>query len=357
MKAKMDAGLKNWAHSIVYMKPLPKAIVLTVLVALLIVLPLVVTQNYIIHIVINCFIYMTLSLSLNLILGWSGQFSLGHVAFYGMGAYITSLLMLRAGTSFWLAAVISAAAVGVISWILCRPTLKLRGDYLAVVTLGIGEVFRLVCNNWTAVTRGSRGLPNIPSPELFGFVFKSKASYYYLGLVMFILALVFLSRLNASGYGLALRTIKEDDVAAASIGIYPVKFKLSSFVTGCVIASFVGSFYAVYLGFISPSSFQFSESMSMMAMVVLGGIGSIPGVIIGSAVLTALPELLRSLSEYRLIIYGALMVIMMIFRPGGIWGSKMRMLNIYKAKAAGGGWFRRKNAGRPSPKTEVEQHG
>jgi len=357
MKTKTESGLQGWARSIVYMKPLPKALVLTGLAALLLILPLVVTQNYIIHIVINCFIYITLSLSLNLIIGWSGQFSLGHVAFYGMGAYFTALLMLRGGIDFWLSSLISAVAVGIISWILCRPTLKLRGDYLAVVTLGIGEVFRLVCNNWTDVTRGSRGLPNIPSPTLFGFTFSSKTSFYYLGLFMFLAALVFISRLNTSGYGLALKTIREDDVAAASIGIYPVKFKLSSFVTGCVIASFVGSFYAVYLGFISPSSFEFTESMSMMAMVVLGGIGSIPGVIIGSTVLTALPELLRSLSEYRLVIYGALMVLMMIFRPGGIWGSKMRMLNIYKVKAEGGGFRRKKKEASAAANAEVEQNG
>jgi branched-chain amino acid transport system permease protein len=335
MKEKVNSNLQKWAHDIVYMKPLPKMITLAALLAVLVIFPLVVTQSYIVHIVINCFIYITLSLSLNLILGWSGQFSLGHVAFYGMGAYFTTLLMLRADMNFWLATVLSAVGVGIVSWLLCWPTLKLRGDYLAVVTLGMGEVFRLVCNNWTSVTRGSRGLPNIPNPEIFGFVFRSKTSFYYLALVMFLLALIFISRLNTSGYGLALRTIREDDVAAASIGIYPVKFKLSSFVTGCVIASFMGSFYAVYLGFISPSSFQFSGSMTMMAMVVLGGMGSIPGVIIGSTVLTALPEALRSLSDYRLVIYGALMVLMMIFRPGGIWGNKMRLLNIYKVKAMG----------------------
>ena len=335
METTKSSNFQKLTRAIVYMKPRPKAIVLGILVLALVLLPQVITENYIIHIVINCFIYITLSLSLNLIIGWSGQFSLGHVAFYGMGAYITALLMLRLEVNFWLAAIISAICVGLISWVLCRPTLKLRGDYLAVVTLGIGEVFRLVCNNWTAVTRGSRGLPNIPSPELFGIIFDSKASLYYLGLAMFLLALIFLSRLNSSGYGLALRTIREDDIAAASIGIYPVKFKLSSFVTGCVIASFVGSFYAVYLGFISPSSFAFSESMSMMAMVVLGGMGSIPGVIIGASVLTALPEMLRAVSEYRLVIFGALMVLMMIFRPGGIWGNKKRMLNIYKIKAMG----------------------
>jgi branched-chain amino acid transport system permease protein len=336
MKAKMDACFQKWTHAVVYMKPRPKAMVLLALLAVLVMLPMVITQNYIIHIVINCFIYITLSLSLNLIIGWSGQFSLGHVAFYGMGAYFTALLMLKSGMNFWLATLISAVAVGCISWILCRPTLKLRGDYLAVVTLGMGEVFRLICNNWTSVTRGSRGLPNIPHPELFGFVFRNKMSFYYLGLVMFLLALIFISRLNTSGFGMALRTIKEDDVAAASIGIYPVKYKLNSFVIGCVIASVVGSFYAVYLGFISPSSFEFSESMSMMAMVVLGGMGSIPGVIIGSTVLTALPEMLRSLSDYRLVFYGALMVVMMVFRPGGIWGSKKRLLNIYKVKVMRG---------------------
>jgi len=336
MKAKINTCFQTWKHAVVYMKPLPKAMLLLAMLAALLVFPLIMTQNYIIHIVINCFIYITLSLSLNIIIGWSGQFSLGHVAFYGMGAYFTALMMLKGGINFWLATLISALAVGVISWILCRPTLKLRGDYLAVVTLGMGEVFRLICNNWTAVTRGSRGLPNIPKPELFGFVFQSKASFYYLGLAIFLLTLVFVSRLNTSGFGMALRTIKEDDVAAASIGIHPVRFKLVSFVIGCMIASVAGSFYAVYLGFISPSSFEFSESMSMMAMVVLGGMGSIPGVIIGSTVLTALPEMLRSLSDYRLVIYGALMVLMMIFRPGGIWGSKNRMLNIYKVKAMGG---------------------
>lgn len=335
MKPKINSSFQKWSNAIVYMKPLPKAITLTGLLAILICFPLIVTKSYIVHIVINCFIYITLSLSLNLILGWSGQFSLGHVAFYGMGAYITALLMLKVGMNFWLSTIISAVGVGIISWILCWPTLKLRGDYLAVVTLGIGEVFRLICNNWTSLTRGSRGLPNIPDPVLFGFIFRSKTSYYYLALVIFLLALIFLSRLNTSGYGLALRTIREDDVAASSIGINPVKFKLSSFVTGCVIASFMGSFYAVYLGFISPSSFQFSGSMTMMAMVVLGGMGSIPGVIIGSTVLTMLPEVLRSLSNYRLVIYGALMVLMMIFRPGGIWGNKKRMLNIYKVKAMG----------------------
>ena len=335
MKRKANARLQGLTHALVYMKPLPKALVLSGLFVLLLVIPLVITQSYIIHIIINCFIYITLSLSLNLILGWSGQFSLGHVAFYGMGAYFTTLLMMRADMNFWLATLLSTVAVGLVSWVLCRPTLKLRGDYLAVVTLGMGEVFRLICNNWTAVTRGSRGLPNIPNPELFGYVFRTKTSFYYLGLAMFVLTLIFISRLNTSGYGMALRTIREDDVAAASIGIYPVKFKLSSFVIGCSIAGVAGSFYAVYLGFISPSSFQFSESMTMMAMVVLGGIGSIPGVIIGSTVLTALPELLRSLSDYRLVIYGALMVLMMIFRPGGIWGSKLRMRNIYKVKAMG----------------------
>lgn len=335
MKQKANERLQNWTHALVYMKPVPKAIILTGMLLVLLVIPLVITQSYIIHIVINCFIYVTLSLSLNLIMGWTGQFSLGHVAFYGMGAYFTTLLMMKSGINFWLATLISAAAVGLISWVLCHPTLKLRGDYLAVVTLGMGEVFRMICNNWTAVTRGSRGLPNIPNPELFGFVFRSKTSFYYLGLAMFLLTLIFLSRLNTSGYGMALRTIREDDVAAASIGIYPVKFKLNAFVIGCSIASVAGSFYAVYLGFISPSSFQFSESMTMMAMVVLGGIGSIPGVIIGGTVLTALPEVLRSLSDYRLVIYGALMVLMMIFRPSGIWGSKLRMLNIYKVKAMG----------------------
>ncbi len=302
---------------------------LLALLAALIVVPFVITDMYILHIIISCFIYASLALSLNLIIGFSGQFSLGHVTFYGIGAYTTALLMMKAGMSFWLAALISAVLVGIVGALLSIPTLKLRGDYLAVVTLGFGEVFRLFVLNAVDLTRGPMGLPGIPSPSIFGFVIETKTHYYYFGLIILILVIVFMRRLMTSGFGMAMLSVKEDDIAAQAIGIHPARYKLMAFTIGAVVAGIVGSFYAVYMAFISPSSFQYGESISMVAMVVLGGLGSIPGAILGAVLLTILPEALRSFSDYRLIIYGVVMILMMIFRPNGIWGIEKRRRNAY----------------------------
>lgn len=277
--------------------------------------------------------YSCLALSLNLIIGWSGQFSLGHVTFFGIGAYATSLLMMKLSMSFWLAAIISAVIVGVSGALLALPTLKLRGDYLAVMTLGFGEVFRLFTTNAINITRGPMGLPGIPTPTIFGLKINSKFEFYFFALILLVVIIIFMSRLTTSGFGMAMLTIKEDSIAASAIGIYPIKYKLWAFVIGAVIAGVMGSFYAVYMAFVSPSSFTYSESISMVSMVVLGGMGSIPGSIIGACILTILPEALRSFSEYRMVLYGAAMVIMMIFKPNGIWGMDKRVRNIYKTKA------------------------
>ncbi len=313
-----------------------KMILLAVLMVLLLIIPFVVTNKYILHIIISCFIYSCLSLSLNLIIGVSGQFSLGHVTFYGIGAYATTLLMMKADMSFWLATIISAVLVGICGWLLALPTLNLRGDYLAVVTLGFGEIFRLFVTNSINLTRGPMGIPGIPAPRIGSFKINSKVEFYFMALILLILVLVFMSRLMNSGVGMSMLTVKEDDIAASAIGIYPVKYKLWAFVIGAVIAGIMGSFYAVYLAFISPSSFQYSESISMVSMVVLGGMGSIPGSVLGAIILTVLPEVLRSFSQYRMIIFGAAMVVMMIFKPNGIWGLDKRTRNIYKIKAGRG---------------------
>lgn len=304
--------------------------------AVLVLLPLVVRNQYISHVVITCFIYIVLTFSLNLIIGWGGMFSLGHACFYGMGAYTTSLLMLNSGMNFWLASLISIGFTAALGAVLCMPTLKLRGDYLAVLTLGFGEVFRLVLTNWTNVTRGPKGLPGIPRPVLFGLTISTRNQFYYFGLILLAAAILFMVRLDNSGFGLAVRAMKEDDVAATAIGIYPVKFKLIIFVTGAVMAGIMGSYFAVYSSFISPSNFTYGESIDMCAMVVLGGTGSIFGSILGAVILTVLPEVLRAMADYRMVIYGAAMVIMMIVRPMGFWGEDKRRVNAYKAQAFGG---------------------
>jgi branched-chain amino acid transport system permease protein len=313
-----------------------KSAVIAAVIVFLCFVPQLITNMYMMHIFISCFIYIALTLSLNLIIGWSGQFSLGHVCFFGMGAYITSLLMMNTGMNFWSATLISIVCTGVLGGLLCMPTLKLRGDYLAVVTLGFGEVFRLVVTNTTRITRGPMGLPAIPCPTLFGIALNTRTQLYYLGLIIMLLTVVLMIRLNNSGFGLSMLAMNDDDVAATSVGIYPVKYKLWAFIIGAAIAALVGSFYAVYMGFISPSSFTYQGSITMCAMVVLGGMASIPGSIFGAIILTILPEALRAFSDYRMVLYGAAMVLMMIFRPNGIWGIDKRVRNEYKLKTRGG---------------------
>lgn len=316
--------------------PKQKKILAVVLAVVALTTPFTINNTYFLHIIILSCVYACLTLSLNLIIGWSGQFSLGHVTFYGMGAYVTTLLVMNVGMNFFLALAISAVFVGVFSALLCFPTLKLKGDYIAVVTLGFGEVFRLFVINAVDITRGSMGIPAIPAPVLFGLTISGKTMFYYFALLLLLLYTVFMIRFNNSGFGMATLTVKQDEIAAASLGIYPQKHKLAAFAIGGVMAGIMGSFYAVYMGMIGPTVFTYSESIKMVSMVVLGGMGSIPGSIIGAFLLTALPEALRAFSDYRMIIYGLAMVLMMIFRPDGIWGANKRLVNEYKVKAMRG---------------------
>jgi len=305
------------------------------LLVLLIAVPPFINNNYFMHILISICLYTILTISLNLVTGFAGQLSLGNVAFYGIGAYCSALLMLNFGINFWLATAISACMTGLFGFLIGLPTLRLRGDYLAIVTLGFAEIIRLILVNWAKVTRGPMGLPGIPSPELFGYAFSSNKSYYYLILVVVVFTIFFMWRLTNSGMGLAMLTVKNDEIAARSIGINPIKYKLTAFVISAFFAGIAGSFYASYISFISPDTFVYNDSCTILAMVVLGGLGSVPGSIIGATVLTLIPELLRFMSDYRMLIYGLIMVVMMIFRPSGFWGANKRVLNIYKKNAGG----------------------
>lgn len=317
----------------IHLNKIQKLILLFILAGIVIGLPYVVSNQYTLHIVILCCMYCCLTLSLNLIIGWSGQFSLGQVCFYGMGAYITTLLMMNVNMNFFLATLISVVATTLFSMLLCWPTLKLRGDYLAVITLGFGEVFRLVLTNAVGITRGPAGIPRIPDPVLFGITIKGKDMYLYFAAIMLAIFIIFMKRLNNSGFGMAMMTVNEDDIAATAIGLNVKKYKIWAFGLGGGMAALVGSFYAVYMGMISPTSFAYKESINMVSMVVLGGMGSIPGSLLGATILAALPEVLRAFSEYRMVIYGAAMVLMMIFRPEGIWSRSKRLRNEYKIKA------------------------
>ncbi|WP_094604987.1 hypothetical protein SPSIL_017560 [Sporomusa silvacetica DSM 10669] len=302
---------------------------------ILLVLPFIVTNSYFLHICITVCIYITLALSLNLVTGYAGQLVLGHAAFYGIGAYTGAMLMLFFHVNFFIALVGSALVTGIFGLLLGIPALRLRGDYLAIVTLGFGEIVRLVFVNWKDVTRGPAGLPGIPAPEILGFTLSGRTAFYYMALILTVFTIFFMVKLINSGVGMAMQTVKNDEIAAEAIGIQPRKYKLLAFVISSVFAGIIGCFYASYLSYVSPTAFVYNTSMTILTMVVLGGLGSIVGSILGATILTILPEMLRFLSDYRMLIFGALMVFMMIYKPEGFWGASKRRKNIYKINAGG----------------------
>jgi len=291
-----------------------------IVLVVLALLPLVIKSSYVIHLAIVIGIFCILALGLEIILGLTGLFSLGHAAFYGMGAYVSALLSLRLGMNFWLALVISVVVTGLFGIVLGFPALRLKGDYLAIATLGFGEIFRLILVNWDKLTRGPMGLPGIPRPSIMGFHFDNRLPYYYLIIVFFAIAFAVAMRLPHTYLGRAFKAIRDDEDAASFMGINITKYKIIAFVMGGMFAGLAGSFYAHYVTFISPDTFLYQDSALALTMVFLGGAGTIVGPVVGAVILVVLPEMLRFLVEWRMLVVGALMVIMMIYRPQGIMG-------------------------------------
>lgn len=291
------------------------------------ILPLLIKNEYLVHVLITVGLYVVLSLSLNLVSGFTGQLSIGHAAFYGIGAYVTALLMLRLNMPYWATIPIAGVITALFGLLLGLPTLRLRGDYLAIVTLGFGEIIRLVFLNWDSLTRGPMGLPGIPPPQLASIVFNSKISFYYLILAISVITVLFMVRVEESELGLSLIAVSHDELAAEAVGIPTLRAKLLAFVFAALFAGIAGGYYATYISFVSPDSFTFMDSVTILSMVVLGGLASIPGVVIGAIVLGLAPEVLRFMADYRMLMYGALMVIMMIYKPDGFWGAKHRVRN------------------------------
>lgn len=287
--------------------------------AFLLVLPwLLGGQPYVFRTVIIISLYIVLALSLNFVIGFAGQLSMGHAAFYGIGAYVTALLTVEAKLSFWPAMLASAVVAALFGFLLGIPTLRLKGDYLAITTIGFGELVRLVLINWVDVTRGPAGIPGVPSPGILGRQINSNAGYYYIILAIMALTVVVSNRLLNSRLGRGLIAIRDDETAAVAMGINPTNLKIMAFVLGAAIAGLAGSFFASYIHYVNPDNFTYVESVAILCMVVLGGTGSIPGVVAGAIILAALPEFLRDISTYRYAIYGMLLIIMMIIRPQGM---------------------------------------
>src|SRR4030042_2050385 len=285
-------------------------------------------MEYFLHILVITGIYVILTLSLNLVVGYTGLAALGHAAFSCVGAYVSSLLALNYGISPWLGLPIGACAAAVLGAVIGAPSLRLKGDYLALATFGLGVIVYSIAKTWGAVTRGPMGLPGIPGFSIFGAEISAVWSYLILVAVFVALTYVVMHRIVSSPFGRILRAIRDDEVAALGMGKNVNKDKIIVFVVGAFFAGIAGSLYAHYITFIAPSSFTVMESITILLMVVFGGMGNILGSVIGATVLVVFPELLRFLgmpssvaAPLRQMIYGLLLIILMLKRPQGILGT------------------------------------
>lgn len=273
------------------------------------------------NIMTTALMYVVLGLGLNIVVGLAGLLDLGYVAFYAVGAYCYALLNHHFGLGFWSVLPIGAVLGFIFGILLGFPVLRLRGDYLAIVTLGFGEIIRLVLENWNEFSFGPSGIANIDRPAFWDFQFSLQNATIYLyflmiGLTLFTIFVV--NRLQNSRIGRAWIALREDETACQAMGIDKTRTKLTAFALGATWAGMVGVIFAAKTTFINPASFTFLESAMILSIVVLGGMGSILGVIIGALILILLPEYLRAFSDYRMLLFGAIMVIMMVFRPQGI---------------------------------------
>ncbi|MFV8981705.1 high-affinity branched-chain amino acid ABC transporter permease LivM [Serratia fonticola] len=312
--------------------------ILPLLVVLALLFPFMATK-YLLTVAILGLIYVLLGLGLNIVVGLAGLLDLGYVAFYAIGAYGLALGYQYLGLGFWAMLPLGALMAALAGALLGFPVLRMHGDYLAIVTLGFGEIIRLVLNNWVSLTGGPNGV-SVPAPTLFGLEFGRRAKeggvpiheflgitynpnlkfiFIYAVLCLVVLLVLFVKhRLTRMPIGRAWEALREDEIACRSLGLNHVLVKLSAFMMGASTAGIAGVFFATYQGFVNPTSFTFFESALILAIVVLGGMGSTFGVVLAAFVLTVAPELLRSFAEYRVLLFGVLMVLMMIWRPRGL---------------------------------------
>jgi branched-chain amino acid transport system permease protein len=285
---------------------------LGVAVVIVAALPWLLDSSYWRGILVVCAMNVLLALSLNLVIGYTGQLNLGQSAFFGIGAYVSTILIKSYGWNFWLAAVAAVGAAGLLGLALAAFAVRLRGHYLAIASLGFAVITYQVLVNWENVTQGVRGIYGIMPP------FSHPAALFYLVAGIAVLVYVLLDNLVRSPVGDTLRAIREDEVSAASLGINRALWKAFAFGVGAAIAGLAGCFYPGFVGTLVPDAFNIVESFTMMAMVIVGGMGTMIGPVVGAIVLTFLPELLRGFGELRLMIYGLALTLVVLFMPGGM---------------------------------------
>lgn len=285
--------------------------------------PFLIATPYALNLMTSTAIFVMLTAGLNIVVGYCGLLDLGYAAFFAIGAYTSGILATRFDISLLAtvpAVVFAAVVAGVV---IGTPTLRLRTDYLAIVTLGFGEIVRITAKN-LEITGGPSGIFGIPSLGAFGFQLDSPASLYYATLLAAALSVVAAARLGRSRLGRAWRFIREDEDAAEAIGIHTYRVKLAAYIAGALWGGIAGVFFAAQLSAIAPPSFKFLYSALILMAVVLGGMGSTPGIVVGAIFISLVPELARGLGEYRYFIFGVLLVVIMIYRPRGLWPVRAR---------------------------------
>ncbi len=299
-----------------------RMIVLMALAALAMMIPLA-ANNYVLEVLTNAWFYAILCLGLNIVVGYAGLLDLGYAAFFAVGAYTTGILTSKFGVNFWLTIPVAVSCSMLAGLIIGGPTLRLRSDYLAIVTLGFGEIVRIIARN-LEITGGASGLIGIDRPSVFGLELSRGIHFYYVFLLLAILACFISYRLQNSRLGRAWQYVREDEDAAEAMGIGRVAVKLYAYVIGAMFGGVAGCFFAAKMTAISPETFTFSQSVLILLGVVLGGMGKIPGVIIGAFALVLFPEVFRGLGSMRMLIFGIVMLVIMLYRPEGIWPQKQR---------------------------------
>jgi branched-chain amino acid transport system permease protein len=301
------------------------------LVVLVMVMPLLFKGGYLMNVLVFIGIHTMLAVALNLLLGYAGQISLGHAAFFGLGAYISGILTTAHEMGPWLAIVLAALSVGLLAFIIGFPILKLKGHYLAMATLGMGIIVYICFNEAVDLTGGPSGLSGIPNLSLGSLVFDTDIKNYYLIWTFTLITILLAINLTHSRIGRALRAIHDSEIAARVMGVNARLLKVQIFALSAAISAVAGSLYAHTMTFVSPASFGFNFSVELVTMVIIGGLGSIYGSLLGAAILTLLPELLRTFQDYDIVIYGLILILITMFMPGGLVRGVPSLINRLKA--------------------------
>ncbi|MDR1886213.1 MAG: branched-chain amino acid ABC transporter permease [Synergistaceae bacterium] len=283
-------------------------------------LPFVITNVYYLHVINLAGIYCLVTVGLNLLSGYTGQVSMGHAGFFAIGTYVSALSALDLGVPWLPGTILAVLSASLCGFVIAVPAMKLAGSYLVLATVGFGEIVRLVLVNWTPVTKGAAGLVGIPLPNIFGIRITSEGEFFYLILVMLILGAGIARRLADSKIGRTFIAIREDELASRAMGVPVDRYKTAAFMISAAFAGAAGSIYGAFSGVTSPDNFTFDDSVAFLCMSVVGGSRTVGGAVVGTVALVSLTELLRAFQAYRLIVYGLILIITVIYMPQGLAG-------------------------------------